>query len=288
MTVGIFSGSEGVGKTTQLLTLAKAYPKAYWILMELKDKRKLKVEASESFKVHNAYRTHPKGHEHAMQVDHIATLEAISTARDDILDARPQTVVIDGISDLRDLATITWAGEYNEKNGTKLSMPKYKDFGEWGKINQKVRDILEPLINFALTEDTDLWMTAQMKDDYVNDVKVGTKPDLKEWMSYPVQCLFVLERTKSGYSLICTKEPENAAWEVSELEKDMGVLKALMEHGLVDRSESVLEQVAEQKEYMIRYGEGKKMFITATSKKKAIKKFITETDGKIKTYEVLE
>ena len=48
MTVGIFSGKEGVGKTTQLLTLAKAYPKTVWILMELKYVRKLKYEADQN------------------------------------------------------------------------------------------------------------------------------------------------------------------------------------------------------------------------------------------------
>ena len=288
MTVGIFSGKEGVGKTTQLLILARAYPKVFWIVMELKDKKRLEKEVDKDFELSVVYKTYPKGHKHAMQIDSVATLKTISEARDHVLETHPETVVIDGISDLRDLATIAWAEEYNEANGTKLTTPKYKDWGEWGKINQKVRDILEPLINFALTEDTDLWMTAQMKDDYVNDVKVGTKPDLKEWMSYPVQCLFELERTKSGYSLICTKEPENAAWERPELEKDIGVLRALIEHGLAERTESVLEQVAEQKKYMVVYGDHKKMFITATSKVKAAEKFEAETYGKIETYEVLE
>lgn len=288
MTVGIFSGKEGVGKTSQLLTLAKAYPKAHWILMELKDKRRLEKETDNDFELCVAYKTYPKGHKHTMQIDSVMTLNEISKARDHVLKIRPKTVVIDGISDLRDLATIAWAEEYNEANGTKLTTPKYKDWGEWGKINQKVRDVLEPLINFALTEDINLWMTAQMKDDYVNDVKVGTKPDLKEWMSYPVQCLFILERTKNNYSLQCTKEPENAAWEKLELEKDTGVLKALVEHGLADRTKSVLEQVAEQNEYMIRYGEGKKMFISAISKEKAEDKFRVKTDGKIDKYEVLE
>lgn len=288
MTVGIFSGKEGVGKTTQLLTLARAYPKAFWIVMELKDKKRLEKEVDRDFELSVMYKTYPKGHKHAMQIDSVATLNTISEAKDHVLETHPETVVIDGISDLRDLATIAWAEEYNEANGTKLTTPKYKDWGEWGKINQKVRDILEPLINFALIEDTNLWLTAQMKDDYVNDVKVGTKPDLKEWMSYPVQCLFLLERTKSDYTLQCIKEPENAAWEIPELEKEVGVLKALVEHGLVDRSNSVLEQIAEQKTYMVRYGNHEKMFVTAASKEKAEIKFETETDGKIETYEVLE
>jgi hypothetical protein len=276
MTVGIFSGEEGVGKTTQLLTLAKAYPKSYWIVMELKDKDRLKKEADDELEVCIAYTTYPKGHERQKKVDPVATLKAVEEARDHMIEMEPQTCIVDGISDLRKYATSVWALEYNEKNDTSLTQPKYKDWGEWGIVNEMVQDILEPMINTALDTHLDLWMTSQMK------------PDLKDWMSYPVQCLFLLDRTKSEYSLECTKEPENAAWEKLELEKDTGVLKALVKHGLVDRTKSVLEQVAEQNEYMIRYGEGKKMFVTATSKKKAIEEFITETHNKILDYEVLE
>jgi hypothetical protein len=283
MTVGIFSGREGVGKTTQLLSLAKSFPKAVWVVLELKDMRNIMKEENDDFKMFKAYTTDKK-----RRVDPIATLNAVAEARDYVLSSKQKTVVIDGISDLRDYATTAWANEYNEAHDSHLTTPKYKDWGEWGVINEKVRDILEPLINDALERDYDLWMTAQMKDDYVNDVKIGSKPDIKEWMSYPVQCLFELRYEKGEYSMECTKEPVNAAWEIPALKKNIGVLKALMEHGLVDRTESVLEQVAEQKEFMIRYGDNKKMFLSASSKEKAIKKFIKETDGKIEKYEVLE
>jgi len=217
MTVGIFSGKEGVGKTSQLLTLARAYPKAYWILMELKDKTRLEKEVDKEFELCVAYTTYPKGHKKQKKVDPIATIKAVEEARDHMIETEPQTCIVDGISDLRAYATSVWALEYNDKNGTHLTQPKYKDWGEWGKVNEKVQDILEPMINTALSAGIALWMTSQMKDDYVNDIKVGTKPDLKDWMSYPVQCIFLLDRTKSGYSLQCTKEPENAAWEVPEI-----------------------------------------------------------------------
>lgn len=288
MTVGIFSGEEGVGKTTQLLTLAKAYPKALWIVMELKDKERLEKEVDPNLEVCVAYTTFPKGHKRQKKVDPVATMKAVEEARDHMIETEPQTCIVDGISDLRGYATAVWALEYNEKNTTKLTQPKYKDWGEWGIVNEKVQDILEPMINTALDGNLDLWMTAQMKDDYKNDIKVGEKPDLKAWMSYPVQCLFILDRVESDYRLQCTKEPVNAAWEIPELQKEVGVLKALADHGLADRTKSVLEQVAEQIKYMIRYGDHKKMFIMATSKENAEEKFKVETDGKIETYEVFE
>ena len=75
------------------------------------------------------------------------------------------TIVVDGLSDLRDYATSVWCIKYNEENDENISTPKFKDWSAWGEINQLVRDILEPLINYALTGNFNLWLTAQMKED---------------------------------------------------------------------------------------------------------------------------
>jgi len=289
MTVGIFSGREGVGKTTQLLALAKAYPPVMWIALELKDMTKVKREISNTFKLCTGYKTYPKDSENAMKVDPRTTLSTVMKCKDMILNERPNTVVVDGISDLRDYATSVWCLKHNEETGEHISTPKYKDWGAWGEINTLVRDILEPLINFALTEDVNLWLTAQMKDDYLNDVKVGYIPDLKAWMSYPVQCLFTLLKDKERiYSLECEKEPSNPSWIVENIEKGKGVLKALLEHELIAKTKEVEEQCAEEKEFMFKYGDGGHTFITATTREKAEEQFTLETRGQYKEYEVFE
>lgn len=278
MTVAIISGREGVGKTTQVLGVAKATPNTVWAVLELKDKEKLKQCASNNFVVHTLYSTYPREHKKAMSVDPVATLQYLLDWKDAILhlDKLPKTIVIDGISDLRDYAISAWIIKNNEERKAQGKSPRKsigeKNIGAWGEVNQTVRDILEPLINLALIEGINLLMTAQFKEEWLGGDKVGYIPDLKAWMSYPVPCLCSLSREKDIYSLFCYKEPDNPSWTVDELEKDSGLLKALVLHGLIDPDEDIKKAIAEKTEYMIRFtlaGKHKKEFISATSVEEA-------------------
>ena len=272
MTVAIISGREGVGKTTQILGVANASPSVMWAILELKDKKKIEQCASNNFDVQILYSTYPHSHKDGLSVDPVVTLGNVLGWKNTIMAMKelPKTLVIDGISDLRDYAISAWIIKDNEDRKAQ-GKPQRKSIGEknigaWGEINQTVRALLEPLINLALIEELNLLMTAQMKEDYVNDVKIGYKPDIKEWMSYPVPCLCSLIREKDMYSLSCYKEPANPSWTVDELEKDNGLLKALVVHGLIDINEEIKKAIAVQKEYMVRFtleGESKKEFIEA-------------------------
>ena len=291
MTTAIISGREGTGKTTQVLAVAKAFPPVAWAVLELKDKAKIEKRRNDTFSTDTLYVTYPREHEKAKQVDPVSTLRNLITWKTAIVrgDYLPKTIVVDGISDIRDYAIEAWIIKHNEETGDHLTGIKYKDWGAYGEVNSTVREILEPLINLALEEDLNLFLTSQMKEDYVNDAKVGYKPDLKDWMSYPVQCLFTLYKAEksSVYSLSCEKECMNASWQVDELEKDKGLLKALLSHDLlVVDSDTKRKLSAETKEYMLRVkdenGNSKRSFVNATSKEEAIAQ--AEQEG----YEVLE
>jgi hypothetical protein len=115
-------------------------------------------------------------------------------------------------------------------------------------------------------------MTAQFKEEWLGGDKVGYIPDLKPWMSYPIPCLFSLYAEKVGYSLSCTKEPDNPRWEVAELKKDTGLLEALIAHNLIEVTEEIKKAIVVKKEYMVRFklaGESKKEFVTAVSPEEA-------------------
>ena len=292
MVTGIVSGREGTGKTTQVLTVAKAFPPVAWAVLELKDKTKIEKCRNETFSVDTLYATYPREHEKAKQVDPVNTLRNLIAWKTVIMrgDYLPKTIVVDGISDIRDYAVEAWIIKHNEETTKEhLTSIKYKDWNAWGEVNSIVREILEPLINLALEEDINLLMTAQMKEDYIDDTKVGYKPDLKAWMSYPVECLFTLYKAEksSVYSLSCEKECMNASWQVDELEKDRGLLKALLSHDLlVVDSDTKRKLSAETKEYMLRVkdenGNSKRSFVNATSKEEAIAQ--AEQEG----YEVSE
>ena len=274
MTVAIISGQEGTGKTAQVVGVAKASSPTLWAILELKDKKKLERCASHDFIVQILYKTYPRGHEKAMSVDPIATLQNVLEWKNGIMNRTdlPKTIVIDGISDLRDYAISAWVIKDNIERRVQGKPPRKnigeKNIGAWGEVNQTVRDLLEPLINLALTEDINLLMTAQFKEEWLGGDKVGYIPDLKPWMSYPVPCLFSLYSTEKGYSLTCTKEPDNPRWLVENLEKDTGFLKALITHNLIDTTEETKKAIAVKKEYMVRFklaGELKKEFVTAIS-----------------------
>lgn len=258
MTTAIVSGREGTGKTTQVEGIAKEFQPVAWAVLELKDKAKIDKLRSDTFSVDTLYATYPREHERAKQVDPVGTLKNILVWNAAILRGKelPKTIVIDGISDLRDYAIRAWLVMHNKETGECLTSIKYKDWGAWGEVNSTVREILEPLINLALEADINLLMTAQMKDEYVDGEKMGYIPDLKEWMSYPVQCLFTLykEEKSDVYSLSCEKEPENASWQVDDLEKGRGLLKALLSHDLLNTDNEMKKKLtAERKEFIVRY-----------------------------------
>ncbi len=271
MTAAIVSGLEGTGKTTQVLGLAKAFPPVVWGVLELKDKKKLERERSATFSVQILYNTHPRLHEKAMSVDPIQTLRNVVTWKNQImaLTTLPQTIVLDGISDLRDYAAQGWLIKHNEERIAEgKSHSKSiggENIGAWMEINQAVRDLLEPLINLALSEDINLLMTAQFTDEWRGGVKIGEVPDLKPWMRYPVPCLFTLSRIGDEYHLECEKEPENAHWIIENLEKDKGLLTALLAHDVLTiDTETKKKLLAVQKTYMVRYtenGVSKRVFL---------------------------
>lgn len=273
MTVAIISGREGSGKTTQLLGVAKTTLPTLWAVLELKDKKKIERCVSDNFNVQILYKTYPRGHEKAMSVNPVVTLQNVLGWKNSImhLTELPKTIVIDGISDLRDYAISAWIIKDNEERKAQ-GKPQRKSIGEknigaWGEVNQTVRDLLEPLINLALTEDINLLMTAQFKEEWLDGNKVGYIPDLKPWMSYPVPCLCSISREKDTYSLFCYKEPDNPSWTVDEIEKDNGLLKALVAHNLINSDEDIKKAIAVKNEYTVRFklaGESKKEFVKAT------------------------
>lgn len=261
MTVAIISGREGTGKTTQILEVAKAFPPVTWGVLELKDKKKLERERSDTFSVEVLYSTYSRNHRKAKQVNPIATLQKLVQWKEKImqLDVLPQTMVIDGISNIRNYAKEAWLYKHNEETKGKLTDIQYKDWGAWGEVNAAVQSILKPLVDLALEEDTNLFLTAQMKENWVNDVMVGYTPDIKEYMSYPVPCLITLSHEGCAYTLVCEKEPENASWIVEDLEKGKGLLSALLSHDLMTVDTDVKKKLlAVQKTYMVRYTENGK------------------------------
>jgi hypothetical protein len=185
----------------------------------------------------------------------------------------PQTVVLDGISDLRAEVTDAWIREDNIAREARGRGPREaigeKNIGAWGAVNTRVKKILTPLINMGLKNHINIFLTAQMKDKYVDGEIVGIEPALKPYMSYPIPCLFVFSYNGNGYKIACTKEPKNPRWHVDSVEKHTGFLDVLTAHDLI--TPPVVE-----KTFMITYeldGEKKRAFVKAETASDAQEEF---------------
>ncbi len=238
MTVAIISGRGGTGKTSQLITLARLFSPARWAIMEKKDERALKtveeVTAQLIYAVDKEYNTNP-----------IAILNMFAEWRDSILQSKSEElkcIVVDGISDLRGYAMEEWMEThpiYDQKTGEerKRRSIKGENIAAWGEINKRVRLLIEPLINYALYHSIHLFLTAQMKDTYMKNVRIGQEPDIKEWLEYPCECLLILKKSKNCdyYECSCEKAPlwsSESGW-IEELHKDTGLLEVLSTHNLI-------------------------------------------------------
>ena len=143
-----------------------------------------------------------------------------------------------------------------------------KNIGAWGEVNTAVKEIVTPLINLGLKHGINVIMTAQMKDNYIGGDIVGSKPDIKPFMSYPVPCLFTLSYDEKGYNINCTKEPSSPRWRVDGINKGTGLMEAFSSHDLLQPSAT--------SDYMILYRIGDddgRSFITAKDKEEARAKF---------------
>jgi len=193
MTVIIVSGEPGTGKTYQVLGWEEPI---LFFDMENRGQKTFDKYYNDKIILIKKCMAFTKDYKE----DHITTLLNFERECKNIKDVA--TVVIDGISELRDYAVTKWAQINKRKRPVNP--------GDWEQINDMVRDQLFPLINQCRIEKINLIMTAQFKDDYALDSegkssKVGRVPALKEWMSYNVDALVTLENNKSRYKMICNK-----------------------------------------------------------------------------------
>jgi hypothetical protein len=282
MVVCIVAGGEGTGKTTQMLGICKACEPVVYGILELKDKNAILALETETFKPTVLYKMFLRGEEFQGLEDPIETLKAVSKWRDLIfdMDPLPRTIVLDGISDLRGYSEDALIIRTNRKLVAKGKEPN-KAIGKsniagWSEVNNMVKEILKPLINLALSEDLNLLFSAQMKDRYMNGEIVGSVPDYKAWISYPIPSLFTLSYNGGGYRIDSNKDPTNPRWFEEGINKETGLLEALKKHGLIDTGPPVFE-------YMVSGtmpdGEKKRVFVSAETKEAAIEEAAEDNPG---------
>lgn len=218
MVIGILYSEAGSGKTYNALHFEEPI-----ILFDMENRDQKKIDRYFSEKLIKNLEL--KKYDKDFYEDKIGSFKAFITEREKLTSSNkedfPVTVIIDGIGELRDYAKALWCKENNRKNETNP--------GDSKAINDKVRDELFPLINWARIYGINLIFTAQMRDNYsvVTDdegkkkqAKDGRIPSYKEFAAYNVDFLIELWQPKGKdgkiipgcYKATCTKS-ELGSWE---------------------------------------------------------------------------
>jgi len=151
--------------------------------MEVKDKKLLEMSGINVVQIIQ--------YDKDYQEDSIETIMVLEkTIRSIIHENKYKLVVLDGISDIRKFAQKEWIFKDNmlrAKEGKPArTMISGENKGAWAAINQRVIGILEPLINWSNINGTHVFFTAQMKDAYLNDQKVGRAIAAGDWIEFDV------------------------------------------------------------------------------------------------------
>ena len=238
--LSLSSGAPGCGKSSQHKQLCLVLPKAKYLCLEYKD-----IEILENSGVD--FTIIEKFDDNFME-DPIATLGALEMAVHEVIHAvgedgksKYKNVVVDGVSDIRRFAKAEWIHKDNIER-KRRGMPQRESIsgenkGAWADINDRVKGLLRPLINWANVTRNNVFFTAQLKDKYVNDKKVGKENDIGEWCEYDVDCKFEFIRPSiDSYVIRITKLPDwakdNGVFEEA-IPKGIGFLGVLATRGLV-------------------------------------------------------
>jgi hypothetical protein len=253
MTVCIIAGIPGVGKTSQIFTYAKLFKPVRWASFESKDKRFFSIvlndELKTTFDQQIILKTHPVGTMDAvgnsisMMPNPVETLEAFELWVNETIRANPRVVVVDGISGIAEYARDEWIVKDNEirtKNGQRPRTsiaPENKH--AYTEINDRVRRLIMPLIQWGYDTGNDLFLTANLTDKYVDGNVVGEKIDAKPWVIKEAEVVFTFLRDKDHYWAECSKIPNWAHTKEStftmELRRDDGLIEAMSIHGLISK-----------------------------------------------------
>jgi hypothetical protein len=200
MTLILTYGEAGDGKSTQHATICECTEagKAIYLSMEIKDDKLLKWK--------NINYVNIIQYNEMYEEDGPATLKVLEgKIREIIRDNKFSVVVLDGISDIRRFAKKEWIDEDNRIRISKGEKPRAGISGEnksaWAAINQRVMGILEPLINWSNIKHTNVFFTAQMKDTYVKDTKVGRSVAAGDWVEFDVDVKCHFYRTAEGINM---------------------------------------------------------------------------------------
>ena len=216
--LSLSSGVPGCGKTSQHFFLCTVLPNSKYLCLEYKD-----IEILENSGIE--YSMIEKFDDNFLE-DPIATLAALELEIHSIIHkSKYKNVVLDGVSDIRKFARDEWIYKDNQVRIRQQQKPREGISGDnlaaWQDINDRVKSLLRPLINWGNVTRNNVFFTAQLKDNYINKQKVGKAINVGEWCEYDVDAKFEFSRPSlDQYNIRITKLPK---WAVDDGTYEIGI-----------------------------------------------------------------
>lgn len=206
--IALVWGYDGTSKSEQIM---KFEPKEKTLIFDLEDKLR-PLAAKLNFPQENIINA--KKYNAKYDVSGPATLQGIRNIIKEIKKCKRENkgrfkdleaVAFDGISDIRKpFAVLEWLKEHPDRK-------KPMNWGDWGEINDKVKDICFSLINMGLVTNTSIFFTAQI--DWKADKEV---PDCKPWIWHNIQHKFKMTRDDANkrFYAYCEKSHHDPFWTI--------------------------------------------------------------------------
>ena len=190
-------GYEGTSKSEQIF---KFEPKENTIIFDLEDKLR---PLAAKLKFPQANIINAKKYNKKYDVSGPETLQGIRDIIDQIKKDKQtetgkfkdvKTIALDGISDIRSPYAIEeWLSEHSGRQ-------KPATWGDWGEINEKVKQICFSLINMGLVTKTNIIFTAQISwDDQEGTDTKKAVADCKQWIWFNIQHKFKMIRDDENH-----------------------------------------------------------------------------------------
>jgi len=231
-------GDEGTGKSQQVMS----FPRPMLIidlenrLMPLALKNKFPFDSIVS----------PVTYGNMFDIDGVRTLGNVRKLLDKVMIRGERedikTIALDGIADIRPFAIKEWLVDKARK-GKRRQRPN--TLGDWGEVNEKVREICHRLINWGRKKNKNVVFTTQVGYDDSGNREV---PEAKKWILHNVDHKFHMVARDGEFLAYCEKSWHDPFFWV-KIGKDDSIADMLRDtsylHDKIEEYEESLNQTSE-------------------------------------------
>ena len=195
----LIGGAPGTGKTMQGILYQDCQCKKVYIDIENKVGTTLNSLIKQGMVSGDIDVKCPLVYDAKYHVDYVKTFQKLENIVDEVLASDYDVIVFDSATHLRNSTCANYYCAMEDK--------KQINQDAWRKVNKNVRDIMEPLVNYCRAAHKTLLITGHLKDEYDNNVCIGKKFDVKEFIEHYCDATIKMESTKEHdtYTAICTR-----------------------------------------------------------------------------------